>query len=368
MRGARVVAIRFTEVDSIIPASVLSHHPSLWRLEFDSSGIPPLRALARYTQLHGLRELVCWQGSKRSPSHELQHVQPLSQLEVLDIRVRQTAGAEGALASLPRLRELNLSGSDLRTVPASMASLTRLTHLSLTKTRVSRGWQHLPLQLKHLELDEAQLPTVPPELYRLSCLTELDLSYNQQLEGGLEALSSLGTLQKLRLYECRLLGDAGLAVALPPALQYLDISVTILTAVPVAFAVLANLTELRLCGSRLSGGWHHLAAMQQLADLVLCDCGLTAVPQVLSQLTALTSLNLGGNPMASGWQHLAGMQQLSDLSVWKCNLTAVPPVFSQLTALTYLSLHGNAIASGWQHLSLLPLHKLWTDDPAHCFI
>ena len=207
MRGARVVAIRFTEVDSIIPASVLSHHPSLWRLEFDSSGIPPLRALARYTQLHGLRELVCWQGSKRSPSHELQHVQPLSQLEVLDIRVRQTAGAEGALASLPRLRELNLSGSDLRTVPASMASLTRLTHLSLTKTRVSRGWQHL-----------------------------------------------------------------------------------------------------------------------------------------------------------------AGMQQLSDLSVWKCNLTAVPPVFSQLTALTYLSLHGNAIASGWQHLSLLPLHKLWTDDPAHCFI
>ena len=284
---------------------------------FYSSGTPPLRALARYTQLHGLQELVCLHNSPASPSHQLQHAQPLSQLEVLNVGRMQTEGAGGAMAALPRLRVLNLSGSDLRTVPASMTSLTRLTRLSLSHTRVSGGWQHLPLQLEHLELIGAHLPTVPPELSRLYRLSALNLSSCALLAGGLEALSGLGNLRKLHLYECPL-GDAGL-VALPQALQSLSLSATMLTVVPAAFAPLTGLTELSLGGNLLSGGWQHLAGMQQLASLSVNECGLMAVPQVFSQLTALTSLVMYNNP----------------------NIT-----------------------SGWQHLSLLPLRKLLTDDRA----
>ena len=404
LRGARVVAI-FSNYG--IPANALSHHPSLRRLDFFICPMPPLRDLAGYSQLHGLRELVCFEYLEEDDPHQLQHAQPLSQLEVLGVWGMQTVGADATLAALTRLRELNLSHSDLLTLPASMASLRYLTFLDFTGTRVAGGWQHLPLQLEHLDLSIMELPTVPLQLSRLSRLTELSLRGNEQLEGGSEALSHLCSLQKLNLDSCCL----GLAVELSPALQLLDISATRLTVVPQVFLQLTAMTSLNMQYNRIASGWQHLAGMQQLETLVLHHCSLTSVPQVFSQLTAMTYLDIRSNPIASGWQHLAGMQQLAHLSVNDCKLAAVPQAFSQLTALTRLdmtsnpiasgwqhlvciqqlahlsvtdcklaavpqalsqltaltglSLRGNAIASGWQHLSLLPLCRLWTDDRAH---
>ena len=404
LRGARVVAFRFSEVQGIIPASALSHYPSLRRLDFRSCFPPPLLDLAGYTQLHVLRELVC---NNFLNSYQLRDAQPLSQLEVLDLSRMQTAGADTVLTALTRLRELALWGSDLLTVPASMASLTRLTRLSLNNTQVSGGWQHLPLQLEHLDLGTTELPTVPPELSRLSHLTRLDLWENMELEGGFEVLSRLSSLARLNLTECRLDQDA----SLPPCLQWLDISANGLTAVPAALSRMAVLTYLDLQYDPIASGWQHLSGMRLLAHLNVESCGLEAVPQVFSQLTAVTWLDMTDNPIASGWQHLAGMQHLeglslhwcgltavpqvlsqltaltsldirynsissswelldgmqhlSNLSIVQCSLTAVPQVLSQLTALTSLYAYSNPIASGWQHLSLLPLSQLWTDDHAH---
>ena len=326
LRGACIVTLKIYRPDfnddAMIPASALSHHPSLRRLVFSNCAFPALCDLAGYTQLHGLRELVAGV-SNNAPSYQLQHAQPLSQLEVLDLPGMETAAADASLAVLLRLRELNLSSSDLRTVPTSMASLTRLARLALSHTRVADGWQHLPLQLELLELGWARLSAVPPELSRLSRLTELDLTGNDELEGGsLQVLGRLSSLRKLGLSNCHLGDaslDAGLGVALPMALQRLDLPFN----------------------------------------------NLTAVPGALAPLTGLTELHLGRNQLAGGWQHLAGLQQVARLSVVHCSLSAVPEVLSQLTALTSLYIGGNSIDSGWQHLSLLPLCELWTDDPMH---
>ena len=255
-----------------------------------------------------------------------------------------TAGAEGTLAALPRLRELNLSFSDLRSVPASMASLTRLTRLVLRSSEVADGWQHLPLQLEVLDMSSLRrnLAAVPLELSRLARLTELDLSGN---------LSD---------------GNAGLGAALPPALQRLGLSDNYLTAVPAALAPLTRLSFLALGKNQLAGGWRHLGGMQQLAHLEANGCSLAAMPRMFSQLVALTSLDLQGNPIVSGWKYLASMQELAHLSLRSCGLVAVPSVFSQLTALTCLEL--NPIVSGWQHLSMLALRYLLSNDRAHSFL
>ena len=357
LRGARVVAIRFSRIDGI-PASALSHHSSLWRLEFIDCAMPPLCDLAGYTQLHGLRELVYRIVDEDedhvpdAPSYQLQHAQLLSQLEVLDIDGMLTEGADTTLAALPRLRELNLSGSDLRTVPASMASLTRLTRLDLSFTRVTSEWQRLPLQLERLDFRMIGLSVLPPELSRLSRLTEMDLTCNTQLEGGsLQVLGRLGSLLKLRLCVCHLVDAAILDVALPTTLQCLDLAYKRLTAVPAALAPLTGLAGLDFGCNQLVGGWQHLAGMHLLADLSVFSCRLTAIPVALSQLTALTSLRIDRNPIAGGWEHLAGMQQLASLSVDWCRLTAVPQVLSQLTALTRLIMSGNPVSSDWQHLA-----------------
>ena len=370
LQGARVVAIHFSRIDGI-PASALSHHPSLRRLEFIDHAMPPLRNLAGYRQLHGLRELVYRVENADedlmpdAPSYQLQHAQPLSQLEVLDVQGMRTAGAETTLAALPRLRELNLDSSDLRTLPASMASLTRLTSLVLSWTEVEGGWQHLPPQLELLMLGWSRLSAVLPELSRLSRLTGLDLTGNDELEGGsLQVLGRLSSLRKLSLCFCHL-GDAGMGLALPTTLERLLLAHDRLTAVPAALAPLTGLTGLYLCRNQMAGGWQHLAGMQHLAHLSVSSCSLSAVPQVLSQLTALTSLDMRDNPIASGWQHLADLHQLESLGVEECSMMAVPEVLSQLTALTHLDMTKNPIAGGWEHLSLLPLRYVLTDDPAH---
>ena len=285
--GTSVVAIEFSDC-VVIPASTLSHHPSLTRLCFDHSEVTPLRDLAGFTQLHGLRELVCIFQGPNPPRHQLQlqHALPLSQLEVLDIDGMQIVGADAGLAALTRLRELRLSNSDLRTVPASMASLTRLTRLSLdAAAQGAGGWRHLPLQLEYLKIIGLYggLTAMPPELSRLTRLSQLDVSWND-------------------------LGDAGPDVALPTnlaaTLQLLDISFNSLTEVPAALAPMTGLRQLNLSGNyHIAGSWQHLTGMKQLERLRLTDCDLAAVPEVLSQLTALTSVDLSRILIASDWQH-----------------------------------------------------------------
>ena len=173
LRGATLIAIRIHRISGI-PASALSHHSSLRRLDFSGCDMP-LRDLAGYTQLHGLRELICFLYPFHG-TYEMRHVQPLSQLEVLDVMWMQTAGAADTLAALPRLRELGLSYSDLRTVPASVSSLTRLTRLALTGTQVADGWEHLAgmQQLADLSVGACNLTVVPPEFSLLAALTRLD--------------------------------------------------------------------------------------------------------------------------------------------------------------------------------------------------
>ena len=287
LRGTSVVALDFHQ-GGVIPASALSHHTSLTRLYFFHSEMPPLRDLAGLTQLHGLRELVCYFGHFDPPRHQLQlqHSPPLSQLEVLDIDGMQIAGADAGLAALTRLRELRLENSDLRAVPASMASLARLTRLTLNASwdlDLAGGWQHLPLQLEVLNLSFVGVAAVSPELTRLTCLTQLDLAGNLKYEDGLD-------------------------VALPTTLHILDISHNSRTVVPAALARLTGLRVLYTDANPLAGGWQHLAGMKQLEELSLNNCGLTAVPEVLSQLTALTSIDVSDNPIASGWQHLSLLQ------------------------------------------------------------
>ena len=196
LRGARVVAIRFVYIRGI-PASTLAHHPSLRRLEFLDSAMPPLRDLAGYTQLHDLRELVdkeLW-GVCRDQLHG---AQALSQLEVLDVDEMQTAGANATLAALPRLQELSLWASDLRTVPASMASLTRLTRLDLSFSEVAGGWQHLATmqQLESLSVKDCSLSVVPQVFLQLTAMTSLDMG-GQPIVGGWQHLSLLPLLREL---------------------------------------------------------------------------------------------------------------------------------------------------------------------------
>lgn len=110
------------------------------------------------------------------------------------------------------------------------------------------------------------------------------------------------------------LGDAALATALPPVLEWVSLAENGLTAVPAAVPALTDLTGLVLSGNQLmNGGWQQLTGLRQLQLLYVDSCGLTAVPPAFSQLVGLTSLHMHHNPIASGWEHLAPLTALVEL-------------------------------------------------------
>ena len=100
--GARVVTVHTSGHEREfggIPAITYSRYPSLRRIQCSGSIMLPLHDLAGYTQLHGLRELVC-STFLHYDLFQLQHAQPLSQLEVLDFtRMQTAAGADNSLAA-----------------------------------------------------------------------------------------------------------------------------------------------------------------------------------------------------------------------------------------------------------------------------
>lgn len=101
---------------------------------------PELHRLSGLTQL---RELRC-SAYNLGRRPQLAHVQPLAQLEVLEVMGMATAHANAVLAALPQLRDLSVMDSDLPAVPASAAGLSQLTRLSLFGTPAAclpwRAW------------------------------------------------------------------------------------------------------------------------------------------------------------------------------------------------------------------------------------
>jgi internalin A len=177
-----------------------------------------------------------------------------------------------------RETKLNLSWSQLKTLPAEIGKLTNLTMLAL------------PVN---------QLKTLPAEIGKLTNLTVLDLSGNH--------------LDRLPAEIAELKNLTGLYL---PGNQ--------LTTLPAEIGKLTKLTTFILSGNRLETLSAEIAELTSLTKLDLSSNQLKTLPTEIAELTNLTVLNLSWNQLKTLPTEIAGLKNLTSLDLSRNPLESPP--------------------------------------------
>lgn len=176
-----------------------------------------------------------------------------------------------------KIQTLNLSDKGIKFLPAEIASLSNLKHLSLAGN---------------------QLIDLPPELASLSGLEILDLS-NNKLNVIPEALASLSNLQRLQLQDNKIKELSPVFTTLSK-LEFLDLSNNPLGKIPKEIAALVSLKHLFINKAGITEMPDNLSALSSLQELCLSNNKLKKIPQqVITSLTSLRKLFLFDNPLTT---------------------------------------------------------------------
>mgnify|MGYP003652272687 CR=1 FL=1 len=149
--------------------------------------------------------------------------------------------------------DLNLSDSNLTSLPKEIGQLTQLKFLNLNGnnfTSLPKEIEQLT-QLKWLELSGNNFTSLPKEIGQLTQLEELDLSENN------------------------------------------------LTSLPKEIGQFTQLKKLKLSGNNLVSLPKEIGQLTQLEWLDLNDCNITSLPKEIGQLTQLESLFLSGHSLTA---------------------------------------------------------------------
>ena len=303
-----------------------------------------------------------------------------------------------SFAGLPRLRELDLHGNDLSSLPESFSDLTSLQELYLSKNKLSRlpesfgnlralevlglsnnALIHLPksfsrlIDLQLLHLGKNQLAVVPRGIFlRSNKLEALDLSENRiaHLYDGAPR-ESLSTREAQRRGERVIWSSlAGLT-----SLTVLSLKMNKLKRLPESFGNLSALEDLELQRNELLFLPDSFRKLSALKELDLGYNKLGAFPESLSNLKALEELNLDSNQLPSLPESIGNLSALKELTLYGNKLKSLPASFNRLASLSYLVLSNNYLGTtyniswverpGWRDPTISPLVERLRDLPLH---
>lgn len=232
----------------------------------------------------------------------------------------------GSLA--PGLEELALDGNHITALPPSAAGLRELQWLSLSGNALTAlpgpllaAWSGA---LRHLDLRGNKLTALPPELGDCATLEALFVGDN-----ALEVLpETLGGAAALRLLSAprNVLVELPTGLAGCSGLQLLDLSENKLTVVPgEVLEPLHELRELLLSNNALVMLPEQLGACKALRVLAVANNALAELPAALGELPALEELYAQGNKaLAALPEALAACTKLRILCLRFCKVKALP--------------------------------------------
>lgn len=184
----------------------------------------------------------------------------------------------GLLANFNNLKNLNIAGLGLSSVPSKITAFVNLENLTLDNNSLSaNGFNSLSAlsQLKSLSLSGNGLIQIPAQVLQLTGLTSLDLSHNNI---PAEKLASLANLLNL---------------------QWLSLEGNQLTQIPSQLAQMRNLQTLNLGRNNISGNLSALTGLPKLQQLFLNNNNFSGnFPQELSAMPQLMMLNLNSNRLS----------------------------------------------------------------------
>ena len=206
-----------------------------------------------------------------------------------------TAGSlEEAVAQREAVQRLVLNGSGLTSVPSDLASMPRLATLHMRDTGLAdfANLASLP-NLRELDLSGVRMEKAPAELEALPHLARLYLNLDRN------RLASLPDALPTGLRWLRLNGNA--LSALPESigalvdLRRIYLNDNALEALPASFGALKALDDVALAGNRLTAFPAVLVSLPHLRNLDLRGNGsITELPPDIGDMKALRTLTLTG--------------------------------------------------------------------------
>lgn len=204
---------------------------------------------------------------------------PLSNLQEISVGNNQFSFADinTFLQNFPTLKILDLSHTNLNTVPAKISTLTNLESLNLSNNTISQNFSNLSnlINLRELNLSGNQLTKIPSELASLSALVSLDLGNNLFSSNYATVLGNLKNL------------------------EWLSLANNQITAFPAELSQLKKLVHLNFSGNKIAGGFESLLTLTELEQIYLDKNEISGVfPSSLLQLEKLQMLSLTGNQLS----------------------------------------------------------------------
>ncbi|XP_044512269.1 disease resistance-like protein DSC1 [Mangifera indica] len=216
------------------------------------------------------------------------------------------------------LRDLELGGTSIEEVPSSIACLTELCLLSLTRCSKLKSISTSICKLKSLQKLSlsmcAKLESFPEILEKMECLEFLWLNGATEIKELPSSIENLNGLQVLELADCKNLET-----------------------IPSSIKKLTSLAILDLSGCTKLGKLPELSALCSLKDLDLSFCNLTKIPEEICCISSLDTLTLDGNNFESLPSRIKQLSRLTFLSLNNCSmLKSVPELPSCLRELNAL--------------------------------
>ena len=125
----------------------------------------------------------------------------------------------------------------------------------------------------------------------------------------------------------------------------LDLSDSIITALPESFGRLTNLQALDLHHTKLCKLPESFGCLSSLHDLDIFNTDLTTLPESFGQLTSLRVLDLRNTPLTTLPESFGQLTSLRFLDLSNTRLTALPESFGQLTSLQFLSFSNTGLTA-----------------------
>eukprot|EP01102_Stenamoeba_stenopodia_P007755 TRINITY_DN2184_c0_g1_i1.p1 TRINITY_DN2184_c0_g1~~TRINITY_DN2184_c0_g1_i1.p1 ORF type:complete len:1146 (-),score=229.32 TRINITY_DN2184_c0_g1_i1:276-3713(-) len=249
-------------------------------------------------------------------------------------------------AENPNIRQLDLKGLNLKSVPKRVFELHHITNLLLSNNnlgKLSTSIKNLT-ELHVLDVSSNKLTSVP-SLSALVDLISLDLSKNRLISISKQAFDGLRNLEKLELY-CNQLVDLPDEICYLNSLSILVLSTNHLTTLP---AQIGNLSEclriLDVDNNHFESFPESFSSLGRLIQLTAAHNNFTEFPTALLPMYGLEKVDLRMNKICSIPEAIAKMESLTNLNLSENAFTTFPNELSGVPRLVELDLSKNRIRS-----------------------
>jgi len=283
-------------------------------------------------------------------------------VEELNFAISGLSELNNKIGLVTSLKNLDISGNDIKVLPASFNQLNQLQKINLSRNLNLNAPQVLITLSKiptitELEAQECAIDNLPLDISKLTSIRILDLKANRITALPL-TFGSLTNLEYLDLGYFEMgtrmnkINDLGPGFGQLKKMKFLNLSGNVLQSLPDGFSGLTELTELNLGLNKLPGLPLSITQLPKLIKLDLSLNDISSIPPQVANLSNLEELHLDGNFFNKPEKKIKALPnevcQLKNLKVLTLKdniIEQLPECISNLSKLEKLDLRDNLLSS-----------------------